>query len=162
VLKRDTAILSVVEAVMVRNPTTHEAVRNDLTLHFKKHFAYASCKVYFHVSYVMIPNPGTVLEHLNAAARTCAPSGINFLKIEPLSVEDSGQQGFSAVFTSEIGERRVHFLVLDLHQGLEKNAAKEAQSLKPKPAKKAAEKKTARKKAAAAKKAAKRDLGPAT
>jgi hypothetical protein len=135
VIRRDTAILSVIEAIMVRNPTTHRAVRDDLTLHFKKLFAYASCKVYFHVSYVMIPNPGTVLEHLNAAARSTAPSGIEFVKIEPLVVDDSGPMGFSALYTSEIGERRVHFLVLDLHQGVEKNAAKEAQSLRPKPAK---------------------------
>jgi hypothetical protein len=39
VVTRDTAILSVIEAIMVRNPTTHQAVRNDLTLHFKKLFA---------------------------------------------------------------------------------------------------------------------------
>lgn len=136
VVKRDTAILSVIEAIMVRNPTTHEAVRNDLTLHFKKLFAYENCKVYFHVSYVMIPNPGAVLEHLNDAARTTAPAGIEFLKVEPFVTEDSGPSGFTAVYDSEIGERRVHFLALDLHQGVQKNAAKEAQSLRPKPAKK--------------------------
>ena len=148
VVKRDTAILSVIEAIMVRNPTTHQAVRNDLTLHFKKLFAYESCKVYFHVSYVMIPNPRTVLEHLNDAARSTAPAGIRFLYTEPLVTEDSGPMGFTAVYASEIGERRVHFLVLDLHQGVQKNAAKEAQSLRPKPAKK----KDKRNKKAAAKK----------
>jgi hypothetical protein len=31
VVKRDTAILSVIEAIMVRNPTTQQAVRNNLT-----------------------------------------------------------------------------------------------------------------------------------
>ena len=152
VVKRDTAILSVVEAVMVRNSTTYEAVRNDLTLHFKKLFAYASCKVYFHVSYVMVPNPRSVLEHLNAAARSSAPSGIDFLKIEPLVVNDSGPMGFSAVYASEIGERRVHFLALDLHQGLEKKAAKEAQSLRPKPVKSGIKKRADAKKTAEAKK----------
>jgi len=136
VVRRDTAILSVIEAIMVRNPTTHQAVRNDLTLHFKKLFAYESCKVYFHVSYVMTPNPRTVLEHLNDAARSTAPAGIEFLKTEPLVAEDSGPMGFTAVYTSEIGERRVHFLLLDLHQGVQKNAAKEAQSLRFEPAKK--------------------------
>jgi tetratricopeptide (TPR) repeat protein len=136
VVKRDTAILSVIEAIMVRNPTTQQAVRNNLTLHFKKLFAYESCKVYFHISYVMIPNPRTVLEHLNDAARSTAPVGIEFLKIEPLVTEDSGPMGFTAVYTSEIGERRVHFLLLDLHQGVQKNAAKEAQSLRSEPAKK--------------------------
>jgi tetratricopeptide (TPR) repeat protein len=152
VVKRDTAILSVIEAIMVRNPTTHQAVQNDLTLHFKKLFAYESCKVYFHISYVMIPNPGRVLEHLSNAARSTAPAGIKFLKIEPLVTEDSGPMGFSAVYTSEIGERRVHFLVLDLHQGVQKNAAKEAQSLRPKPAKKASKKNGKQNKKAAAKK----------
>jgi hypothetical protein len=130
VVRRDTAIISVIEAIMVRNPITHQAVRNDLTLHFKKLFAYESCKVYFHVSYVMIPNPGTVLEHLNDAARSTAPAGIQFVKIEQLVTEDSGPVGFTAVYDSEIGERRVHFLVLDLHQAVQKNAAKEAESLK--------------------------------
>ena len=109
-----------------------QAVRNDLTLHFKKLFAYENCKVYFHVSYVMIANPGTVLEHLNDAARSSAPAGIELVKIEPFVTEDSGPSGFTAVYASEIGERRVHFLVLDLHQGVQKNAAKEAQSLRPK------------------------------
>jgi hypothetical protein len=140
VVKRDTAILSVIEAIMVRNPTTHQAVRNDLTLHFKKLFGYESCKVYFHVSYVMIPDPGTVLEHLNNAARSTAPAGINFLTIEPLVTDDSGPTGFTAVYDSEIGERRVHFLVLDLHQCLQKNAAKEAQRLRPTPARKGTKK----------------------
>jgi len=135
VVKHDTAILSVIEAIMVRNPTTHQAVRNDLTLHFQKLFAYESCKVYFHVSYVTVPNPRTVLEHLNNAARSTAPAGIEFLKIEQLATEDSGPMGFTAVYASEIGERRVHFLVLDFHQGVQKNAAKQAQSLRPKPEK---------------------------
>jgi len=135
VVKRDTAILSVIEAIMVRHPTTHQAVRNDLTRHFKKLFAYETCKVYFHVCYVMIPNPGTVLEHLNDAARSTAPAGIDFVKIEPFVTEDSGPRGFTAVYASEIGERRVHFLVLDLCQGVQKNAAKEAQTLRPKPVK---------------------------
>jgi hypothetical protein len=139
VVKRDTAILSVIEAIMVRNPTSHQAVRDDLTLHFKKLFAYENCKVYFHVSYVMIPNPGTVLQHLNDAARLTAPAGIEFVKIEPFATEDSGPRGLTAVYASEIGERRVHFLVLDLHQGIQKNAAKEAQSLRPKPGKKASQ-----------------------
>ena len=41
-----------------------------------KPMLYESCKVYFHVIYVMIPNPGTVLEHLNDAARsTCREQG---------------------------------------------------------------------------------------
>ena len=152
VVRRDTAILSVIEAIMVRRPTTHQAVRNDLTLHLKKLFAYESCKVYFHVSYAMIPNPGTVLEHLNDAARSAAPTGIGFLRIEPLVTEDSGPMGFTAVYTSETGERRVHFLVLDLHQGVQKNAAKEAQSLrpKPKPTKKASKKNGKQNKEAAA------------
>jgi hypothetical protein len=152
VVKRDTAILSVIEAIMVRNPTTHEAVRNDLTVHFKKLFAYENCKVYFHVSYVMIPNPGAVLEHLNDAARTTAPAGIEFLKVEPFVTEDSGPSGFTAVYDSEIGERRVHFLALDLHQGVQKSAAKEAQSLRPKPAKKHAKKNVKRNTKAAARK----------
>lgn len=151
VVKRDMAILSVIEAIMVHNPTTYQAVRDDLTLHFKKLFAYESCKVYFHVSYVMIPNPRTVLEHLNNAARSTAPTGIKFLKIEQLVTEDAGPMGFTAVYASEIGERRVHFLVLDLHQGVQKNAAKEAQSLRPKPAKKGTKKKGKRNKKASAK-----------
>jgi hypothetical protein len=44
------------------------------------------------------------------------------------------------VYDSEIGERRVHFLVLDLHQCLQKNAAKEAQRLRPTPARKGTKK----------------------
>jgi hypothetical protein len=110
----------------------------------------------------MIPNSGTVLEHLNDAARSTAPAGIKFVKIEPFVTEDSGPRGFTAVYSSEIGERRVHFLVLDLHQGVQKNAAKEAQSLRPKSAKKGTKKTGKQKQEGGGQKARSTDLPKAS
>jgi hypothetical protein len=141
VITRDTATLTIVEAVMVRRPMTHADVRDDLTLHFVKLFGYGNCQVYFHVTYVMTSEIPGVLEHLKAVARENPPAGIEYLKAEDLPFSDSGPRGFSATYRSDSGERQVHFLVLDLNQGLEKNAAKAAQSLKPKPAEGAAKKK---------------------
>ena len=141
VITRDTATLTIVEAVMVRRPMTHADVRVDLTQHFVKLFKYGSCQVYFHVTYVMTPEVPGVLEHLKAVARDNPPAGIEYVKSEDLPFSDSGPRGFSATYRSDKGERQVHFLVLDLNQGLEKNAAQAAQSLKPKPAKGASKKK---------------------
>jgi hypothetical protein len=61
--------------------------------------------------------------------------GITFVRHEEMAFHDSGPRGFSAVYKTTAGLRTMHFLVLDLHQGVQKAAAKEADASNPRKSK---------------------------
>lgn len=130
-IKKDTAILSVGEAVMTRHKTTHKFTRGELQSHLEKLFAYATCPAYFHVTYEMSGDEPGVIEHLRKLSSELLVEGIEFIKHEEISFVDSAPRGFTAFYRSGAGIQTVHFLVLDFHQGRQKAAAKAADASNP-------------------------------
>jgi hypothetical protein len=132
VIANDTATLTIFEAVMVREPVSWKKVQDDLTSHFVKLFSYGSCPAYFHITYVMTNELVNVVEQLKVIARDKASDGFTFVNLDVLPFVDSGPSGFTATYQSGKGDRQVHFLILDLSMEVEKNAAKQADSYRPK------------------------------
>jgi len=130
-IRKDTAILSVGEAVMTRHKTSNKFTRGELKSHLEKLFAYATCPAYFHVTYEMSGDEAGVIEHLRKVSREVLIDGIAFIRHEEMDFVDSAPRGFTAVYRSSAGIQTVHFLVLDFHQGIQKAAAKASSASNP-------------------------------
>ena len=63
-IKKDTGVLALVEAVMTRLPASNTFTLGDLKSHLQKLIAYATCPVYFHVTYEMSGDQNGVIEYL--------------------------------------------------------------------------------------------------
>ena len=132
VIANDTATLTIFEAIMVRDPVSWKKVQDDLTNHFVKLFSYGGCPAYFHVTYVMTNELVHIVEQLKVIARDKVSNGFTFVNLDVLPFVDSGPSGFTATYQSGKGDRQVHFLILDLSMEVEKSAAKQADSYRPK------------------------------
>jgi hypothetical protein len=135
-IRKDTGILALIEAVMTRLRTTNQFTLGELTSHFQKLFQYETCPIYFHVTYEMSGDQGGVLEHLKRTSRENAPEGITFVSHAEIPFTDSRPNGFIATYDTAVGRRKTIFLVLDLNQGVQKEAAKMADASNPRKAKK--------------------------
>jgi hypothetical protein len=125
VIKKEAFELAVIEAVFCREPVTHARIKDDLISHFKRLLAYSTCQLFFHVTYSAVDNPGTILSELKVAAEA-PPDGFQFLRGEDLEVVDSGPAGFVARYRSALHEVKVVFLIVDLRQAPQKDAAQAA------------------------------------
>lgn len=134
-IKKDTGVLALVEAVMTRLPATNKFTLGDLKSHLQKLIAYATCPVYFHVTYEMSGDENGVIEYLRKTSKETIVDGVTFVKHEEMAFNDSGPRGFSALYQTDAGLRTIHFLVLDLHQGVPKAAAKAAAASNPRKSK---------------------------
>ena len=74
---------------------------------------------------------------LETVAETANPPGFNFLGREPIAHDDSRPPGFVARYSADFGEVKVVFLVLNLGQQRQKQAAKSADATKVRRARKA-------------------------
>jgi hypothetical protein len=101
------------------------------TSHLQKLIAYERCRIYFHLTYAYVDEPGTVLKYLQQTAKQDAPDGISFVEITEFPFLDSRPPGFIATYTSDAGGRQVVFLVLDLSQSEQNKAAKTAAKTNP-------------------------------
>ena len=135
-LKKGTTTLSVVEAVVCHRPVTQEWARSELNSHLQKLLAYATCALFFHLTYAYVENPASVADHLRAAAQNDKPEGFTFLDCEDIPLKDARPTGFIARYRGEFGEVRVVFLILDLGQYHQKAAAKLADRTNPRKRKK--------------------------
>lgn len=131
VLRKAGAELAVIEAVVCDRPVTQDWTCKELTSHFQKLFGYATCRLFFHLTYAYVPNPATILTYLQQTAERDAPEGFTFLQREAIPLTDSRSPGFAARYAGEFGDVRVVFLVLDLGQRLQRNAAKRARANSP-------------------------------
>ena len=125
-IRSDESILSVGEAVMTRRKATNKFTQLELKSHLQKLFQYVDCPVYFHITYEMSGDKDGVLSHIRATSRDVLIEGITFLKHEEIPNYGSAPRGFAALYQTGAVTRTVYFLVLDLHQGLQKKAAKAA------------------------------------
>ena len=122
VLTRGANTIAVIEAVVFRPRTAWTRIRE----HFVKLFGYSTCPSLFLVIYAHRDDLASTVERLKELARDGAPRGFVFAKCRDLQHEDSGPAGFVAYFTAESGEVRVVFLLLDMAQVAQREAASTA------------------------------------
>jgi len=121
VLKRDTAELAVIEAVICASSIRYE----NLKRHFQKLFAYSSCRLFFHLTYADLEDRLPELqEALQKIAQHEAPEAFVYRDLEIISSADSRPAGFIARYGVLDDEARVVFLVLDMGQHIQRGAAK--------------------------------------
>jgi hypothetical protein len=130
-LKKGSSTLAVIEAVVCRRPVTQEWMRQELTSHLQKVLAYAPCRLFFHVTYAYIENPASILVQLKHTAENDVPVGFTYRLLEDIPFTDARPVGFAARYAGEFGEIKVVFLVLDMGQSHQREAAKTAAASSP-------------------------------
>jgi tetratricopeptide (TPR) repeat protein len=129
--KGSATTLAIVEAVVCHRPATHEWARKELTSHFQKLPAYSNCRLFFHLTYSYVEDTASVLAHLQKTAQDEAPTGLTFKSLKPHPRTDSRPPGFSATYGMQLGEVKIVFLLLDMGQHDQRNAAALAASTNP-------------------------------
>jgi tetratricopeptide (TPR) repeat protein len=121
-LQKDTATLAVIEAVVCKE----SVAKQNLTSHFQKVLGYSTCRLFFHLTYAYSKNLSSILEHLRKTAEKDAPPEFKYLRREDISLTDSRPTGFVARYALRSDEVKVVFLVLDMGQHPQRDAAKTA------------------------------------
>jgi hypothetical protein len=137
-LKKDSTVLAVIEAVVCERPVTHEWARSELTSHFQKLLAYSACALFFHLTYSYVDNPASVLNYLKHSAEHDAPAGFSYRQRKDIPHTDAGPVGFIARYAAQFGDIDIVFLVLDMKQQPQRDAAKTAAGSNPRNKKKPA------------------------
>jgi hypothetical protein len=130
-VQKDGITQSVVEAVVCSRPMTHEAMRKELAAHFQKLFAYDHCTIFFHLSYAYINKPATIVDYLKEMAEKEAPNAFKYKSSEDIPHTDSRPPGFVAEYEGQFGPVKVVFLVLDMAQEAQQEAANLSAVTKP-------------------------------
>jgi tetratricopeptide (TPR) repeat protein len=121
VLKRDSAELAVIEAVICERSIAHE----NLKQHFQKLFAYGQCRLFFHVTYAYLENRTPELtQALQEIAAKEAPQPFVYRDMRSVPSTDSRPAGFVARYAVGDDEAKVVFLILDMGQNAQRQVAK--------------------------------------
>jgi hypothetical protein len=131
VLRKGNIVVSAIEAVVCDRPTTHQWTKGELTSHFQKLLGYSTCRLFFHLTYSYVADPDKVLAELHRIAREECPSGFSLTRLEELPRTDSTPPGFWATYDSALGEVKVVFLLLDMGQNAQRDAARAAAESNP-------------------------------
>jgi hypothetical protein len=121
-VQKDTATLAVLEAVVCNE----SLAKQNLTSHFQKVVGYSTCRLFFHLTYAYSKNPSSILEHLRKTAEKDAPAGFKYVGGDEIPLTDSRPAGFIARYAGDGYEIKVVFLLLDMGQHPQKEAAKTA------------------------------------
>ncbi len=119
IIQKDSTTLAVIEAV-VCNETLD---RKNLTEHFQRLFAYSNCNLFFHLTYAYLNDSTELCEYLKKTSEQDAPRGFEYFGRQEISTRDSRPQGFIAQYIVESNEVKVVFLVLDMKQYNQRQAA---------------------------------------
>ncbi len=122
VLSKGSFELSVIEAVVCKQPVTHQDTRENLTYHFKKLLGYSICPLFFHITYSYVAQPDSVLDFLQEISQSEVPDGFTFQDLKKIPFTDSRPIGFVTTYSSSFDEVKVVFLVLDMEQRPQRNA----------------------------------------
>jgi hypothetical protein len=120
---RDSAVLAVLEAVVCDRPATHAWTQGELTSHFQKLLGYATCRMFFHVTYSYVTEPSAVIAELKKAAQSQAPTGFQYQGVVDIPLTDTRPTGFIASYKSDMGEKKVAFLLMEMQQQAQRDAA---------------------------------------
>ncbi|MBV8979162.1 MAG: hypothetical protein JOZ13_17460 [Alphaproteobacteria bacterium] len=119
-LQRDGSILAIYEAVVC--PTTD----TNLTMHLQKLLGYGTCRLFFHVSYSWGGEIDHLLSRLKSIAESEVPPGFEFHQSEDIPVFDDRPMGFLTRYGAGADEVMVAFLIVDLEQTRQRDAARAA------------------------------------
>jgi tetratricopeptide (TPR) repeat protein len=122
-VQKNGVTIAVVEAVVCGRPMTHEAMRKDLASHFQRLLAYDHCTIFFHLSYAYIKEPATITAYLKEMAAKEAPDAFKYQRSEEITHTDSRPPGFVAEYEGQHGPVKVVFLILDMAQEAQQDAA---------------------------------------
>jgi hypothetical protein len=120
------SVLAVMEAVICDRPLTQDVMKADLESHFQKLLGYGNPRVFFHLTYAYIEDKQGLLRSLETSAEIASPPGFTYLGREPIPHDDSRPPGFVARYSADFGEIKVVFLILNLGQQRQRQAAKTA------------------------------------
>ena len=136
-ISRSSTILAIVEALICAKPLTQDTMIADLESHFQKLLGYGTPRIFFHLTYAYIEDKAGVMTVLETAAEAAKPPGFAFLGRKPIPHEDSRPPGFVARYIGDFGEEvKVVFLVLNMGQQRQRQAAQMAGQTKSRPASK--------------------------
>jgi hypothetical protein len=130
------SVLALIEAVICDRPLTQDLMNADLESHFQKLLGYGIPRVFFHLTYAYIEDQQGLMRSLETSAETASPPGFTYLGREPIPHDDSRPPGFVARYLADFGEVKVVFLVLNLGQQRQRQAAKTAAATKARKASK--------------------------
>jgi hypothetical protein len=122
-LRHLTTDVAVVEAIVCRERMTNNTQVQLLRGHFQKLLGYSHCRLFAHVTYAKIGDVAAILSTLEQIARVDAPAGFTYLRDEKLPLVGNRPPGFVARYDTAASEVEVTFLVLDLHQQIQRDAA---------------------------------------
>jgi len=106
---------------------TYQSVKDNLTSHFQRLLGYFPGALFFHLTYSYVDEPSSVLHHLKLTAESEAPAGFTYKGItKNIELTDSRPPGFSVEYEGPLGRLKVVFLVLDMRQLAQQEAAKAA------------------------------------
>lgn len=129
-IKWGNSILAILEAIVCDKPLTQDAMLADLESHFQKLFGYGQTTLLFHLTYAYIDDLSSLRTSLEEMASLRAPTGFSFIAIDPIPLEDSRPPGFIARYKGEQTQIQVVFLILNLGQRHQRDAAKMAAETK--------------------------------
>ena len=130
------SVLALIEAVICDRPLTQDVMKADLESHFQKLLGYGNPRVFFHLTYAYIEDKQGLMRSLETSAEMASPPGFTYLGREPIPHDDSRPPGFVARYSADFGEVKVVFLVLNLGQQRQRQAAKTAAATKARKASK--------------------------
>jgi hypothetical protein len=123
VVQKNGVTLTVVEAVVCGRPVTQESMQKDLASHFQKLFAYDNCTVFFHLTYAYVKDTDEVIQYLKEMAKKEAPPALRYKRRDDISKTDSRPKGFVAEYEGPHAPVKVVFLLLDMEQEAQREAA---------------------------------------
>lgn len=126
VIEKGGSTIAVIEAIVCRNPMTHRSMQDDLTRHFRKLLGYSSCAFFVYLVYSYVDDPSIVLGHIKPMAEQNAPPSFLYASSKDIPLTDSGPTGFVSEYRGALGSAKVLFLVLDMRQYAQEEAARTA------------------------------------
>lgn len=123
-------VLTVIEAVICDEPLAWDAVKANLESHFQKLLGYGNSRIFFHLTYAYVDDKDALMRFLETLAETSSPPGFTYHGRETIPHDDSRPPGFVARYSADFGEVKVVFLVLNLGQQRQRQAAKTADDTK--------------------------------
>ncbi|MCP3724722.1 hypothetical protein M3I53_16595 [Paraburkholderia sp. CNPSo 3272] len=124
------SVLALIEAIVCDKPLTQDVMKADLESHFQKLLGYGNPRIFFHLTYAYIEDKQALMQFLETSAETASPPGFGYLGREPIPHNDSRPPGFVARYRADFGEVKVVFLVLNVGQQRQRQAAKTASATK--------------------------------
>jgi hypothetical protein len=118
--------LALIEAIVCDQPLSQDSMCADLESHFQKLLGYGTTTLFFHVTYAYLEDKASLMTFLEGISESASPRGFTFKGRDPISHTDSRPTGFVARYDADGGEVKVIFLVLDLGQKRQRDAARTA------------------------------------